>query len=286
MLAGAEHPIAALGAAIKATNGLLSFVGFAQGPIIPGAMLNVNAPAPDSVRLAYINFGGGPIVNDGVFVALEFRIKPGAPAGAVSVLAFSDLSASDSNLRILPVRSLPGKVTVVIQPVTIRGMMWNDLNGDGKKELDEPGLQGWQIDLTGDSTASTTTDSLGNYQFTPLAPGTYTVAEVLQTGWEQTFPPAPGMYTVTLRSGQAIDSLNFGNWMPGSIHGMKWHDLNGDGTKDPNEPGLEGWKINLTGDSTASTTTDSLGNYRFTQLTPGNYAVSEELQTEWTQSLA
>ena len=40
--------------------------------------------------------------------------------------------------------------------------------------------------------------------------------------------------------------VDFGNHaLPGSIHGQKWHDLNGDGVKDPGEPGLQGWTIFL-----------------------------------------
>ncbi len=281
MLAGAEHPIAALGAAIKATNGLLSFAGFAQGPIIPGATLNVNAPAPDSVRLAYINFGGGPIVNDGVFVALKFRIKPGAPAGAISALVFSDLSASDSNLRALPVRSLPGKVTVVIQPAAIHGIKWHDLNGDGKKDPAEPGLKGWQIGLTGDATLSTTTDSLGNYRFMQLTPGNYVVAEVLQTGWQQSFPPEPGTHNIILAPGQSAGNVDFGNWKTGEIRGMIWRDLNVNESKEANEPVIKGWRVNLAGAANLSTTTDTLGNYAFTSLTPGTYNITVESRDKW-----
>lgn len=33
--------------------------------------------------------------------------------------------------------------------------------------------------------------------------------------------------------------------IPGTIRGQKWHDLNGNGVKDPGEPGLEGWTIYL-----------------------------------------
>ncbi|MCI0695593.1 cohesin domain-containing protein [candidate division KSB1 bacterium] len=280
-LAGAEHPIEAFGAAIKANNGLLSFVDFVQGPIIPGATLNVNAPAQDSVRLAYINFGGGPIVNDGVFVALKFRIKTGAPAGAVSVLAFSDLSASDSNLRALPVRGLPGKVTVVILPAAIHGMKWHDLNSDGKKDPNEPGLEGWQINLTGDSTASTTTDSLGNYQFTQLAPGDYVVAEVLQTGWTQSFPPEPETHKIVLLPGQSIGNLDFGNWKTGEIRGTIWRDLDADEIREENEPIIKGWRVNLAGAASLSTTTDTLGNYAFASLVPGTYTITVESRDKW-----
>lgn len=283
-LSRAERAIDALGAAIKATNGLLSFGDFVQGPIIPGARFSVNAPVADSVRLAYTNFGGGSIVSDGVLVTLNFRIINSARAGAISELVFSDLSAADADFRALPVRGVPGKVTIVVQPTEIHGTKWHDFNGDGNKDPNEPGLEGWRIDLTGDATLRTATDSLGNYHFTQLAPGNYSVAEDLQTGWQQTFPLPPGTHAIVLRSGQIVSNLNFGNWMPGSIRGTKWHDLNANGEKDPNEPGLKDWQINLSGDAVQSTITDGLGNFRFLQLAPGNYIVAEVLQAEWRRS--
>jgi len=35
----------------------------------------------------------------------------------------------------------------------------------------------------------------------------------------------------------------FGNVKEATIEGVKWHDLDGDGVKDPDEPGLAGWTI-------------------------------------------
>lgn len=90
-------------------------------------------------------------------------------------------------------------ISGTINPVTvageIRGLKWNDLDGDSTRDPEEPGLSGWTIYLdrnrngvldTGETSA--TTDSSGNYAFTGLAAGTYTVAEVMQDGWEQTYP--------------------------------------------------------------------------------------------------
>src|ERR1019366_7371822 len=94
---------------------------------------------------------------------------------------------------------------------SICGMKYNDLNGNGMKDTGEPGLPNWQIGLNIVMVPPATTDSLGNYCFNNLPPGTYTVAELNQTGWQQTAPPSPGTYTVTLSAGQHIDSLNFGN---------------------------------------------------------------------------
>jgi formylglycine-generating enzyme required for sulfatase activity len=59
----------------------------------------------------------------------------------------------------------------------------------------EPTLSGWTIYLDDNNNGvldpgepSTVTDANGNYEFDNLQPGTYTVHEVQQPGWEQTFP--------------------------------------------------------------------------------------------------
>jgi hypothetical protein len=51
-------------------------------------------------------------------------------------------------------------------------------------------LAGWCIQLTGTVTATAMTDAFGNYRFAGLPDGTYTICEVLQSGWQQTFPTA------------------------------------------------------------------------------------------------
>ena len=69
---------------------------------------------------------------------------------------------------------------------TISGTKWNDLNGDGVQNADEPGLAGWTIYLDenrngqlDEGEAFTITDAEGNYVFEDLAvPQTYVVAEV------------------------------------------------------------------------------------------------------------
>ncbi|MEB3218005.1 MAG: S8 family serine peptidase, partial [Nostocales cyanobacterium 94392] len=83
----------------------------------------------------------------------------------------------------------------VVPNGSISGTKWNDLDGDGVRDSGEPGLQGWTIYLDQNQNGqldngetSTTTNANGNYSFTGLAAGTYHVAEVLQSGWEQTYP--------------------------------------------------------------------------------------------------
>ncbi|MGH7451182.1 MAG: cohesin domain-containing protein, partial [bacterium] len=118
-LALGGNSIAALGVNIKATNKILSFAGFARGPIIPGERFNVNAPTPDSVILAFTDFGSGPIQQDGVLATLQFQISPQAEIGAIAKLDFSEVFASDPQFVSLPIQTGVGRVTVVIQPVTV-----------------------------------------------------------------------------------------------------------------------------------------------------------------------
>jgi hypothetical protein len=77
----------------------------------------------------------------------------------------------------------------------VYGTKFHDLDGDGVRDAGEPGVAGWTIflDTDGDGTLdagenSTTTDAQGNYAFTSLPGGTYTVAESSQPAWFQTSP--------------------------------------------------------------------------------------------------
>jgi len=67
-----------------------------------------------------------------------------------------------------------------------------------------------QVTNSNGITQTTITDSAGNYSLTVPAPGTYTVTEVLQSGWTQT-APTTGAYSVIVSPGQVITNFNFGN---------------------------------------------------------------------------
>ena len=108
----------------------------------------------------------------------------------------------------------------VTPPTTgvIDGQVFDDSNGNGTIDSGENGLAGETVYLDiggaghfvqGDPTA--TTDGNGNYAFMSLAPGTYTVAEVVPSGYSQTAPPAPGTATVTVTAGQTTAGPSFGD---------------------------------------------------------------------------
>ncbi len=84
---------------------------------------------------------------------------------------------------------------VLSNPAQIQGNKWHDLDGDGIKDQGESGLAGWTIYLDQNQNGqldagemSTVTDADGNYTFNDLAPGTYTLGEVTQAGWQSTYP--------------------------------------------------------------------------------------------------
>jgi len=180
-------------------------------------------------------------------------------------------------------------------PGEIRGTKFNDLNEDGVKDTGEPGLEGWEIflDLDGngvrdDGEPFDTTDVSGGYVIAGVPVGTYTVVEVLVGGWAQTCP-AGGVHTVTIHPGETVSGIDFGNRaLPGDIQGFKFNDLNNDGVRDPNEPGLAGWQIyideNLSGQLEAGepvATTDADGGYILPQVKVGTYIVAEVLNPVW-----
>ncbi|MDD1733169.1 MAG: hypothetical protein LUQ53_04280, partial [Methanothrix sp.] len=177
----------------------------------------------------------------------------------------------------------------------ISGMKFNDKNGNGAKDAGE-GESGWDIVLTGNTwfgkplqPRTTTTAPDGSYKFDKLIPGTYKVSETSRTGWTQ-ISPAGGSYSVDfIFRSPPFESKNkdFGNKLVAqSISGVKYQALTDNDVRDPGEPGLQGWTINLeqpagTVIKTAVTAAD--GSYSFTDLAAGTYDVREVLQTGWTQ---
>ncbi len=75
---------------------------------------------------------------------------------------------------------------------------------------------------------------------------------------------------------------SLGKCKQGSICGVKFNDLNGNGIQETGEPGLQGWTINLSGTTNTAAVTDSSGKYCFNNLPQGTYHVCEVLQPGWT----
>jgi hypothetical protein len=103
------------------------------------------------------------------------------------------------------------------QIATITGRKWDDLDADGVIDAGENLLANWRIylDLDNDDTLdagepSVLTNAAGVYQFDVTPGGAYTVREVVQAGWEQTFPLS-GEHLVNAESAVTYVNRNFGN---------------------------------------------------------------------------
>lgn len=92
---------------------------------------------------------------------------------------------------------------------SIAGIKFNDLNGNGIKEVGESGLQGWLIHLLPNDIYETT-DENGNYLFDSLDQGDYSLNQIDQVYWSRSYPPNPGVHVVTLAAHEHVAGINFG----------------------------------------------------------------------------
>jgi len=186
-------------------------------------------------------------------------------------------------------RKLPPQLIITFaSPMTISGHKFNDLNGDGVKDADEPGLSGWTIVLDGYDAITntpvhlaTTTDANGYYEFKGLTAGTYTVSEDLKSGWIQT---KPGTYTVVITSATDSENNNFLNFKLVYITADKFDDVNGNGIKDDGEPEIAGWKLTITCPNGTTNTMDSPASWVVRQ--GGKYTITEADRCGWVHTTA
>jgi hypothetical protein len=164
-------------------------------------------------------------------------------------------------------------------PATLNGTIFNDLNGDGSFEGGEPGLSGWTvnlIDASSTTVATTTTDASGNYSFTSVLRGTYTIAAIPPGGGYIATGPASGTLSVSPGAGQTIDHLDFGEFATVTLGGEVFTDTTGNGVLGAGDSGLAGWTVNLVNSSSLvvnTTTTDTSGNYTIGNVGPGVYSI-------------
>lgn len=187
----------------------------------------------------------------------------------------------------------------------IGNLVWDDLNGNGIKENNEPGIPGIDVILYDGETeiASTQTDIAGNYLFEGLAPSTYKLKFIAPTGFIPTVPltgnentdsdydPLTGL-TRSFRLEDQEKKLNIfaGFIKPGIVGQYIWEDINSNGIQDDDESGISGVEILLEGTDGAGRSvsvteiSDAGGIYSFKGIYPGNYIMSFILPAEYKVS--
>lgn len=104
-------------------------------------------------------------------------------------------------------------------PSGIAGAVWSDADQDGSQDVSESTVGGWTvfIDQNNNGTLelgeqSTVTNSSGEYNLGNLTAGTYRVCQVLQSGWNKTWPLSDCHDGIVLGTSQTLLGYNFGNF--------------------------------------------------------------------------
>lgn len=175
-------------------------------------------------------------------------------------------------------------------------LVWEDVNGNGRKELAEPGISNVEIVLfkNGVQYETTFSDPSGVYIFTYLEPAIYNVRFITPNGYVPTaqdignndfldsdFNVVTGFtasYNVTQNyTNYTIDA---GFYRKAEIGDLVWEDRNKNGLKDVLELGIENVEVKLDGNNGLGiavnliTNTDNTGSYLFNNLEPGEYSVT------------
>jgi hypothetical protein len=146
------------------------------------------------------------------------------------------------------------------------------------------------FDGQGNIVRTTTTDASGLYIFTNVPTGDYQVGFGQPTGFtasrfnqgfndslDSDFDPNTGRTPLfNLAVGETDLSLDAGFFRPGTIGDFVFDDIDADGIQDAGESGISGATVTLLdgqGNIIRTTTTNGVGFYQFTNLTPGDYVV-------------
>lgn len=177
-----------------------------------------------------------------------------------------------------------------IKKHAISGNVYLDQNRDKTKNTGDIDLSGVTVNLLdndGNVVGTTTTDKDGNYSFTGLNDGTYTV-QVDKTGpladKEQTEDPSgktdSRSQAITFtRTDPDVTNVNFGYAEDYTVSGTVYKDKDRSESLNNSEPGFDGITVNLLGEDgqvVATTTTKADGTYSFSKLPAGKYTVKVE----------
>ena len=171
---------------------------------------------------------------------------------------------------------------------TVAGTVYEDRNGNGRRDSGEPALAGRAVyaDLDGDrrpgaGEPATVTGADGTYRLAVPA-GDRDIRQALPAGWQQSEPGRaqgptadyPGQQVTVVAGG--VTGASFGSFRPASVSGEVYNDRNGDGVRGPGEEGVGGFTVysddngnNARDGTDRAALTDNNGRYVFAGLSPG-----------------
>ena len=154
------------------------------------------------------------------------------------------------------------------------------------------------LDQNGRVVAEDRTDAAGDYEFSGLLPGVYSIVEVTPAGLIEGSALAgtidgqtrgvvtdPNHITqIILGAGDEGVQYDFCEHLPASLSGHVYHDVNDNGLRETGEEAIAGVTVTLynsNGQVVAVTTTNSAGWYQFTGLSAGEYRLVENQPSGW-----
>jgi hypothetical protein len=178
------------------------------------------------------------------------------------------------------------------QRALVTGVVYHDMNINGEFDAGDLALRGWfvfaDVDRDGVRHANDPadiTDDNGVYSLNVAPSPGLLIRVVAQPDWAFT-EPATGTDIVVAGAG-AFVQRHFGVTQRAIVSGLKFNDLDGDGTRDATEPGLAGWRVfaDLDEDgifdaSEPSAVSDVNGNFSI-NVQAGHYVFREVAQPGW-----
>lgn len=308
--------------AITLSAALTDTLPTAPGNVVVAAVPNVQKTCPGTVTAtagsgSVTYASGASIPAGGCSISVDVTAAtPGVhpntiPAGALQTSVGNNQSAANASLTVSTLGYVSGRV-----------FRDNDVtpNGSFNAGTDTP-ISGVAIELRSDAScggalvASASTDVLGNYLFSGLAAGTYSVCQPAQPAGTSNGATSAGAIVgangstgtpgsasnPTATSSQIVGIVlngdgaggeisgstgnDFAEIVPSSITGTVFLDQNNNGVQNGADTGIAGVTIELldAGNNVLATaTTDAAGQYAFTGLAPGTYSVREPLQPAGT----
>jgi hypothetical protein len=301
-----ETGIAGVTLALSGTNGL-------------GQAITATATTAANGTYSFSTDTGGNQLRPGTYVVTE-TVPSGYIASAANVGTVSGTAdgTAVSATQITTIAMTSGQSGISynfgdVKAITLAGLVYHDVNGNGVQDGGEVGLAGVTVTLSGTNglgqaiTATATTAANGTYSFTTdssgnlLRPGTYTITESVPSGYmssaanlgtvggtaDGTLSSATAITSIALTSGQSGINYNFGDVKAITLSGLVYQDTNGNGAFDSGEPGITGVTVTLSGTSnlgqaiSATAITAANGTYSFTTdssgnaLRPGTYSITE-----------
>jgi uncharacterized repeat protein (TIGR01451 family) len=259
-----------------------------------GNILSLNPPGFDATaKYVFFVAGPNPSGTNNDYLLWKAGTIPAQISNTATVTAptgFTDSNTANNTATDTDNVTIPAAVIV---RGSIGDRVWEDMNYNGVQDAGENGVAGVTVRLLDAGSnavmATTTTNASGNYLFNNLNAGNYKVEVVKPTGYFITRQNATAdasdsdvgtadgrTAAISLSTGENDLSVDAGLYRKASIGDKVWADLDMDGIQDVSEEGIAGIKVSLLNAANvtiATATTNSSGNYNFSNLDPGTYSL-------------